>query len=94
MTKRQLEVLKLYLGGRTQEQIAEQLGINMSTVSRTLHRAMNAACPFGNTCTKCILPECAIDEKYAYLLNNRGYDLRKRSTTYSDLTFNYGGNDD
>lgn len=88
MTKRQLEVLKMYLDGNTQEQIAEQLNVNRSTVSRTLRRAMSTKCPFGSTCDKCILPECAIDERYSYLLNPKRCDLRKRNIMYSDLCAN------
>ncbi len=40
LTKRQREILVKILSGQKQKEIAEELGINKSTVSRTYHRGL------------------------------------------------------
>lgn len=64
------------------DDIALILGLNKSTVSRTLHRAVRTTCPFGQTCDRCVLPECGIKTAYAHLLNNDNVDLRKKREDY------------
>lgn len=70
ITRQQIAYLRLYNQGYTQAQIAETYGVNKSTVSRVLKRAMRHTCPFSDDCEKCPLDECAIKDQYAYLINN------------------------
>lgn len=52
------------------QEIAEKYGVNKATVSRVIAKARRQKCPFSCDCTKCKLPECAIKDEYAYLLNS------------------------
>ena len=70
MTERQRQLTNMYFSGMTLEQIATKLGINKSTVSRTIRRALSVKCPFSPNCENCPLPDCAIKEEYAIYLNN------------------------
>lgn len=77
MTERQRLVLDLYNEGHNLCGIAKKLGVDRSTVSRTLHRALKCKCPFSPDCLTCPLPDCAIKDEYAGYVNNRNIDLRK-----------------
>lgn len=70
ITEQQLAYLALYQSGCTQKEIASKYGVNKSTVSRVLKRALRKTCPFSPDCRKCPLPECAFKDEYAMLVNN------------------------
>jgi hypothetical protein len=70
ITKQQIEYLALYRDGWTLKQIAEKYGVNVSTVSRVIKRAVRKTCPFSPDCRNCPLPECAFKEDYMLLVNN------------------------
>ena len=71
MTKQQVEYLTLAELGLSAAEIARRTGKSPSTISRVLRRAKSRTCPFSSECTKCPLPDCAIDERYAFLLNRK-----------------------
>lgn len=71
ITKQQIEYLFLAESGLSAAEIARRTGKNPSTISRALRRAKNKTCPFASDCTKCPLPDCAIDERYAFMLNRK-----------------------
>lgn len=81
ITRQQEEYLVLYTSGMTMTQIAKKYSVNKSTVSRVIKRATAHKCPFSPNCQKCPLPECAINEEYAYLVNSsedkRAMDKRR-----------------
>lgn len=70
MTAQQKEYLQLFEQGYKVTEIAKIKGKNPSTISRVLTRARTKRCPFSSDCSACPLDDCAIDEKYADLLNN------------------------
>lgn len=78
MTERQKQVLDLYEKGYKQYHIAKILGVNKSTISRTLKRAYRVKCPFSPNCLECWFDDCAIKDEYAYLVNNDDINFRKR----------------
>lgn len=80
MTERQKQILTMYHDGYKCYMIAKKLGIDKSTVSRTLHRALKCKCPFSIDCLKCPLPECAIKDEYFLYVNNNNLDLRKKES--------------
>lgn len=69
-SKKQIEYFSLYNSGLTMKEIAARFSVNKSTVSRTIKRAKRRVCPFSDDCTKCPLPDCAIKDEYAFLVNN------------------------
>lgn len=69
-SKKQVEYLSLYLSGLTMEEISTRFSVNKSTVSRVIKRARRCVCPFSTDCTKCSLPDCAIKDEYAFMVNN------------------------
>ena len=71
ITKKQIEYPSIAESGLSVAEIARRVGKNPSTVSRALRRAKNKPCPFAADCTKCPLPDCAIDERYAFMLNKK-----------------------
>lgn len=71
MTASQIKYSILYESGYSITEIANMEGKDKSTVSRVLKRCRSVRCPFSADCKKCPLPDCAIDEKYAVLLNGR-----------------------
>ena len=71
MTKQQIEYLNLYEAGYSVKEIARMKGRSCSSVSRTLRRARGKECPFSADCKLCPLPDCAIDGRYALLLNGQ-----------------------
>lgn len=75
--KRRLYLKLYYEDGLTVYQIAEKLGKNPSTISRTIARAERIICPFSPECDKCPLDDCAIKEEYAVLVNQKAVDKRK-----------------
>lgn len=81
ISEKQIEYLTLYRSGMTLKEIAQKYSVNRSTVSRVIKRASRHKCPFSSDCTKCPLPDCAIKEEYAGMLNNtedaRYYDKRR-----------------
>lgn len=81
-SEKQRAYLLLYQCGWTMREIAFLYGVNPSTVSRTIQRALRKTCPFAANCENCPLPECAIKDEYAYLINNREgqHDLRCKRT--------------
>ena len=78
ITQKQADYLCMYQSGFTMEEIAKRYGVNKSTVCRTLARAKRHKCPFSTDCTKCPLPDCAIKEEYAYMMNNMEDRQKKR----------------
>lgn len=66
---KQLEYLALFNQGYSVTQIAKMTGKNRSTISRTLTRARSKTCPFSSDCMKCPLDDCAIEDKYADMIN-------------------------
>lgn len=81
MTKQQIEYLTLYESGYSVREIARIKGRSPSSVSRVLSRARGKKCPFSADCKLCPLPDCAIDERYAVLLNGppRGRNQQRRN---------------
>lgn len=75
--KRKLYLKLYYEDGLTIYQIAEKVGVNPSTISRTISRAERIICPFSPDCLKCTLGDCAIKDEYAYLVNAKAKDKRK-----------------
>ena len=69
ITKQQIEYLRLYQSGATMKEIARKYCVAISTVSRVIKRAKRIKCPFSPKCTACPLDECAIDDRYAFMLN-------------------------
>lgn len=70
MTAQQKEYLSLFEQGYTVTEIAKLKGKNKSTISRVLTRARAKRCPFSSDCEACTLDDCAIEPKYADLINN------------------------
>ena len=70
ITRQQMDYLRMYQTGATMKEIAQEYHVNVSTVSRVINRALKVKCPFSPKCEKCPLDECAIDERYAMLLNS------------------------
>lgn len=77
MTKQQIEYLLLYESGYRVTEIARMKNRSKTTVSRILKRAKGKKCPFSPDCKCCPLPDCAINEKYVVLLNERGGGRKK-----------------
>ena len=71
MTKQQIDYLTMYESGHSINEIAKMMKKSKSAVSRTLKRARGKKCPFSADCEKCPLEDCAIDERYAMLLNKK-----------------------
>lgn len=69
ITRQQIEYLRMYQSGATMKEIAQRYCVSISTVSRVIKRAKRIKCPFSSKCTKCPLDGCAIDERYAFMLN-------------------------
>ena len=82
-TERQIMYLGKYKAGFTMQEIADMYNVNKSTVSRVISRSMRYKCPFSTNCLKCPLPDCAIKDEYADLVNNTEDKrcLDKRRTT-------------
>ena len=76
ITKQQVNYMRMYQSGATMQEIAQKYGVNISTVSRVIKRARKIKCPFSTECEKCKLPDCAIKDEYALLLNT-SEDCRK-----------------
>lgn len=74
MTVQQKEYLQLFEQGYTVTEIAKIKGKCVSTISRVLKKARSKRCPFSPDCSACPLDDCAIDAKYADLINNN--DIR------------------
>lgn len=70
ITKQQIEYMNMYQSGATMREIAKKYNVNPSTVSRVIKRASRIKCPFSPECERCPLDECAIDDRYALLLNS------------------------
>lgn len=67
----QVQYLQDYMSGMTMEEIGAKYGRDKSTVSRGVSRAMvRYRCPFSACCERCPLPECAIKDEYAMLVNS------------------------
>lgn len=75
--KRKLYLKAYYEDSMTIYEIAEKYGKNPSTISRTIARAERLICPFCSDCLKCSLPDCAIKEEYAVLVNQKAVDKRR-----------------
>ncbi len=69
ITRKQIEYLTLFEAGYSVSEIARMKGLNKSTVSRILQKARGKKCPFSTNCLYCPLEFCAIDSKYAVLIN-------------------------
>lgn len=69
-SEKQIKYLTLYLDGMTMREIANKFGVNESTISRVLKRAQRCVCPFSSNCEKCPLPDCAIKDEYAFMVNS------------------------
>lgn len=92
ITDKQREYLRDYLDGMTVRAIAEKYGVNASTVSRTIHRAVDIVCPFGSSCESCKMHDCALSEEGASLIEASRHirlDLRKRSELVDILKSDY-----
>lgn len=86
MNDRQIKYLTLYESGYSVTEIAKMERKNKSTISRVLKRCNSIRCPFSADCKKCPLPDCAIDEKYAILLNGRSrVKNMKRGTSVKEV---------
>ena len=70
MTEQQREYFSLFEQGYTVTEIAKLKGKNPSTISRVLTRARTKKCPFSSDCEACPLDDCAIEAKYADMVNS------------------------